>query len=207
MPPGRSTVITKQMASMLGSFREPGRREIAIMTHIEHVYEITQDMAAAVYRLRREGISVYIQQVFSFYVSRRFETTYLRFLLRRIGVDPYYTFVPKGKDEMVSYRVPLARILQEQKEEARLVPGLSRTDEAVFNIPGIGKNYLRARQHRDLLSVLPNGSRVYEFHPWEKNIRSCRAYVTTDVPILDYLVRLEKHGENVEDYSSIWFYL
>jgi lysine 2,3-aminomutase len=198
--------ITNKFAKMLTRFRKIGQREIAVVTHIEHVYEITLDMAMAINTLRRAGISVYNQQVYTFYVSRRFETAYLRLLLRRIGVDPYYTFAPKGKEEIMSYRVPLARIFQEQKEEARLIPGLSRTDEAVFNIPGLGKNYLRARQHRDLLTVLPNGSRVYEFHPWEKNIRQCATYLTTDIPILDYLQRLEAIGENAEDYSSIWFY-
>jgi lysine 2,3-aminomutase len=198
--------ITKELAAMLSRFRKIGQREIAVVTHIEHVYEITMDTARAVNTLRREGISVYNQQVYTFYVSRRFETAYLRLLLRRIGVDPYYTFAPKGKEEIISYRVPLARIFQEQKEEARLIPGLSRTDEAVFNIPGLGKNYLRARQHRDLLTVLPNGSRVYEFHPWEKNIRQCGTYMATDIPILYYLQRLEAIGEKIEDYSSIWFY-
>jgi len=40
--------------------------------------------------------------------------------------------------------VPIARILQERKEEARLLPGLNRTDEPVFNVPRLGKNHLRA---------------------------------------------------------------
>ena len=108
---------------------------------------------------------------------------------------------------MRDYRVPIARLLQEQKEEARLLPGLSRTDEAVFNVPGLGKNYLRARQSRNLLSLLPDGSRVYEFHPWEKNItRAIETYVGTDVSILEYLERLEAIGEDVKRYQTIWYY-
>lgn len=199
--------ITEHLAKMLGKFREPGRRDIAVMTHIEHSYEITPETALAVDRLKRQGISVYNQQVYTFYVSRRFESTSLRMILRRIGIDPYYTFIPKGKEETNSYRVPLARILQEQKEEARLVPGLRRTDDAVFNIPGLGKNYLQARQHRDLLTVLPDGRRVYEFHPWDMNLASCETYVYKDMAILDYLNRLAEIGENPEDYDSIWFFL
>jgi lysine 2,3-aminomutase len=128
-------------------------------------------------------------------------------MLRKAGIDPYYIFNMKGKDEMRAYRVPIARLLQEQKEEARLLPGMSRTDEAVFNVPGQGKNYLRARQHRNLLSILPNGSRVYEFHPWEKNITTTiEPYVGTDVPILEYLSRLEGIGEEASDYQTIWYY-
>jgi lysine 2,3-aminomutase len=198
--------IDDDFADLLGSYRELGRRDVALITHIEHPYEITLETARAVDRLRRRGIGVYNQQVYTFYVSRRFESALLRMLLRRIGVDPYYTFAPKGKEETASYRVPVARMLQEQKEEARLMPGTRRTDEAVYNVPGLGKNYLRALQHRDLISILPSGSRVYEFHPWEKNVVEQDTYVGTDIPILDYLLRLQKIGEDPADYESIWYY-
>lgn len=198
--------VTERLAKLLGSYRELGKREVAVVTHVEHPYEITPDMAQAVDRLRRQGIGVYNQQVYTFFTSRRFESALLRILLRRIGIDPYYTFMPKGKEETRDYQVPVARILQEQKEEARLIPGLRRTDEAVFNVPGLGKNYLRAIQHRNLLAVLPDGKRVYEFHPWEVNLASCQTYVHKDIAILDYLKRLQEIGEDPSDYDSIWFY-
>jgi lysine 2,3-aminomutase len=198
--------ITEDLAGMLGQFRELGRREIVVTTHIEHPYEITLDTASAVDRLRRAGVAVYNQHVYTYFVSRRFENAKLRMLLRRIGVDPYYTFAPKGKEETVSYRVPLARLLQEQKEEARLIPGTRRTDATVLNVPGLGKNYLRAVQHRDLLSVLPDGSRIYEFHPWEKNMTEQDIFLMTDVPILDYLRRLADSGEDPSAYESIWYF-
>ena len=128
-------------------------------------------------------------------------------MLGLIGIDPYYTFNSKGKDEPLAYRVPIARLLQEQKEEARLLPGLSRTDEAVFNVPGMGKNYLRASSYRDLISLYPDGSRLYEFHPWERNISTVmNTHFSMDVPILDYLQRLEDAGEDVQDYETIWYY-
>lgn len=198
--------ITPGLADILGRFRIPGKRDIALVTHIEHVYEVTPQLVAAVELLKRQGISVYNQHVFTFFVSRRFEAAALRRLIRICGIDSYYTFAPKGKDETADYRVPLARILQEQKEENRLLPGSRRTDEPVYNVPGLGKNYLRAYQHRDLLSILPDGSRAYEFHPWEKNIVERSSYIGTDIPILTYLSRLKDIGENAEDYSSIWYY-
>ncbi|HSL16707.1 MAG TPA: KamA family radical SAM protein [Methylomirabilota bacterium] len=198
--------IDDDLADLLGSYRELGRREVALVTHVEHPYELTMDVARAVDRLRRVGVAVYNQQVFTFFVSRRFESTLLRMLLRRIGIDPYYTFAPKGKEETASYLVPIARILQEQKEEARLVPGSRRTDETVYNVPGLGKNYLRAMQHRDLLSIQADGARVYEFHPWEKNVLEQDTYVGTDVPILQYLLRLQSIGEDPDEYKSIWYY-
>jgi lysine 2,3-aminomutase len=112
----------------------------------------------------------------------------------------------KGKRDALAYRVPIARILQEQKEEARLLPGGRRTDEPAFNLPALGKNYLRALQHRDLLSILPDGSRVYKFHPWEKSIVRRGTYVGADVPILDYLQRLAAIGEDTRNYGSIGYY-
>jgi lysine 2,3-aminomutase len=199
--------ITADLVSLLARYREPGRREVCIVTHVQHVYEITPETVAAVGRIRSQQISVYNQMVYTFHVSRRFEASALRRLLRLVGIDPYYTFNTKGKDEMQAYRVPIARLMQEQKEEARMLPGMARTDEAVYNVPGAGKNYLRARQHRNLLSILPNGARVYEFHPWEKNITEVlQPYVGLDVPILDYLERLEAHGEDPAAYQTIWYY-
>jgi lysine 2,3-aminomutase len=198
--------ITDALAEALGRLRLPGRREVCVVTHVEHPYEVTPDMITAVDRLKRQGISVFNQLVYSFFVSRRFEAARLRMLLRRIGIDPYYTFMTKGKEETGAYRVPLARLLQEQKEEARLLPGSRRTDEAVYNVPGLGKNYLRAFQNRDLISIMPDGARVYNFHPWEKGILERAAYVGYDVPLLEYLSRLEAIGENADDYESIWYY-
>ena len=199
--------ITPALAEMFSSFRQPGRREVAVVTHVQHVYEITPEVVTAVNHLRMQGIPVYNQLVYTFFASRRFESVALRRQLRLIGIDPYYTFNTKGKEETNAYRVPIARLLQEQKEEARLLPGLGRTDEAVFNVPGLGKNYLRAQQQRDLLSILPDGTRVYEFYPWEQNIsQSTHTYVGRDIPILPYLERLEKIGEKAEDYWSIWNY-
>lgn len=199
--------ITEELADLLVSYREPGRRQISLVTHVQHVYEITPETAEAVERLRIRGIPVYNQLVYTFFVSRRFEAVKLRRELASIGVDPYYTFNTKGKEETVDYRVPIARLVQEQKEEARLLPGLTRTDEAVYNVPGLGKSYLRARQHRDIIAILPHGARLYEFHPWETGIASdFDTYLGEDVPILDYLQRLEAFGEDIRDYDTIWYY-
>ena len=199
--------ITDALAAIIARYREPGRRQIAVVTHAQHCYEITPQTVNAVDRLRKQGVPVYNQLVYTFFTSRRFEAAFLRRTLTKIGIDPYYSFNTKGKEETIEYRVPIARLLQEQKEEARLLPGLSRTDEAVYNVPGLGKNYLKANIHRDLISILPDGSRLYEFHPWEKNIsNTARTHLSEDVPILDYLSRLDAIGENIYDYGTIWYY-
>jgi len=197
---------TDSLLKIMAQAHEPGRREIAIITHFEHCYEITPEAMDAVRKIRQAGIGVYNQQVYTIQNSRRFETAKLRRDLRLIGVDPYYTFNMKGKEETRRYMVPIARILQERKEEARLLPGLDRTDEPVFNVPKLGKNHLRAWQDHRVVMVLPDGSRVYEFHPWEKNIEPVPPYNYIDVPIYDYLEELAARGENIRDYRTIWFY-
>lgn len=198
--------ITERLVRTITRFHEPGRREIVLVTHFEHTTEITPDAMRAVQKFRQFGIGVYNQLVFTYYNSRRFETASLRQKLRLIGVTPYYTFNTKGKAETDLYRVPIARLLQEQHEEARLLPGMVRTDEIVFNVPLLGKNYLRAAQNRDVISILPDGRRVYEFHPWEKKLALVNTYVYTDVSIYNYLRRLRKDGEQIKEYGTIWYY-
>jgi lysine 2,3-aminomutase len=195
-----------EFCDLLARYHEPGRREIAVITHFEHSYEITPEARDAVQRVRRRAIGVYNQCVFTVENSRRFELAKLRRDLRRIGVDPYYTFNMKGKRETGDYMVPIARLLQERKEEARLLPGLDRTDEPVFNVPRMGKNHLRAMQDHRIVMILADGSRVYEFHPWEKNITPMPPYNYIDVPIYEYLEELAARGEKIRDYRTIWYY-
>lgn len=198
---------TEGLADLLARYQEPGRREVAVVTHFEHAYEVTPEAAAAVQRIVRRGMRVYNQEVFTIENSRRFESAKLRLAVRSIGVDPYYTFSMKGKAETRRYMVPIARILQERKEEARLLPGLDRTDEPVFNVPKLGKNHLRAWQDHRLVMIRPDGARVYELHPWEKNLALVPPFNYIDVPIWDYLEELAARGENVEEYRTVWYYL
>ena len=198
--------ITSAFSEMVKSYIELGKRSICMVTHFEHPYEITFDTSKAVERLKHAGLSVYNQQVFTFANSRRFETVALRIALKTVGIDPYYTFNMKGKEEISDYAVPTARLIQERKEEARLLPGIFRTDEPVFNVPLLGKNHLRAWQDHELIAVLADGRRMYSFHPWEKNLDKVKPYLSVDVPIYEYLEKLKARGENIDEYNSIWYY-
>jgi lysine 2,3-aminomutase len=198
--------FTDKLVAAIGRFHNPPEKDLCVVTHFEHTYEVTPEAVEAVQKLRMHGIAVYNQQVFTIENSRKFETAALRLLLKQIGVDPYYTFNTKGKEETIWYRVPIARLLQERKEEARVLPGLSRTDEPVFNIPALGKNHLRSWQHHDVIMISPKGERIYEFHPWEKNITNAPTYVYADVPIWDYMLRIRERGEDIDEYRSIWYY-
>lgn len=121
-------------------------------------------------------------------------------------MDPYYTFNTKGKEETSDFRVPIARISQERKEEARFLPGLTRTDEPVFNVPKLGKSHLKAWQDHELIMIDRQGQRVYRFFPWESKVTHVNDYIYKDVSILKYLKRLQKDGEELEEYKSIWYY-
>jgi lysine 2,3-aminomutase len=198
--------VTEELCEIFASYYEVGKQTLCMVTHFEHPYEVTPETAEAIWRVKMHGMHVYNQQVFTFANSRRFETAALRIAIKQIGVDPYYTFNMKGKSEIEDYAVPVARILQERKEEARLLPGIFRTDEPVFNVPFLGKNHLRAWQDHEFIAILPDGRRVYAFHPWEKNIARVKPYLYTDVTIRSYLQKLKDRGEDPEDYRSIWYY-
>ncbi len=198
--------ITGELCEIFAQYHELGKRNLSVVTHFIHPYEVTPETVEAIKKVKRIGIQVYNQQVFTFANSRKFETCALRVALKQIGVDPYYTFNMKGKTEMEDYAVPIARILQERKEEARLLPGMFRTDEPVFNVPGLGKDHLRAWQNHELIAITSEGRRMYSFLPWEKNIVQVKPYIYTDVPIHSYLQRLKERNEDPEDYRSIWYY-
>jgi len=198
--------INDDLLDILQKYHEWGKREVAIVTHIQSPVEITPDSLDAIKKLRNLGINIYNQQVFTYYNSRKFETAFLRKTLKLSGVDPYYTFNCMGKDETIDFRVPIARIQQERKEEARLLPGLVRTDEPVFNVPRLGKSHLRAWQDHEVIMILPDGRRIYRFYSWESKLTTSTDYLYTDVGIYEYITRLHEDGENVNDYISIWYY-
>jgi lysine 2,3-aminomutase len=179
---------------------------VGVVTHIESASEVTPELAQAVHRLRCQGLYVYNQQVMTLHTSRRFQTVANRVAMKKAGIDPYYTFYPKGKEETSDYTTPLARILQERKEEARLLPGSFRTDEPVFNVPRLGKNHVRASQDRELIAIRPDGRRVYLWHPWEKGITPTKPWLYMDNSIAEYLRDLERLGEDPAEYRSIWYY-
>ncbi|GAB1441702.1 hypothetical protein MASR2M39_05370 [Ignavibacteriales bacterium] len=63
--------------------------------------EVTEDSIKAVAKVRNAGLSVYNQQVFTYYNSKRFQTAALRKRLKLCGIDPYYSFNTKGKKETI----------------------------------------------------------------------------------------------------------
>jgi len=177
-----------------------------LVHYVEDASEITPDVLNAVKKIKKIGLNIYNQQVFTYFNSFKYKTCFLRKCLKLSGISPYYSFNTKGKEETLDFRAPIARIEQERKEEARLLPGIVRTDEPVFNVPKLGKSHLRSWQEHEVIMILKNGGRVYRFYPWESMLLLVEDYLYTDVPIYSYLKRLQSDGENIEEYSSIWYY-
>ncbi|HQG46945.1 MAG TPA: KamA family radical SAM protein, partial [bacterium] len=73
--------MTDDLADLISRHHQPGRREMALVTHFEHPYEMTPEAMEAVQKMRRRGISVYNQAVYTMENSRRFELVALRRLL------------------------------------------------------------------------------------------------------------------------------
>jgi lysine 2,3-aminomutase len=198
--------ITPALVGILKQYHVYGVREICVVTHFEHSTEMTPEVIQGIRMIREAGISMYNQQVFTYYNSRRYETSALRRTLKLAGIDPYYSFNTKGKEETSDFRVPIARIQQERKEEARFLPGMVRTDEPVFNVPKLGKSHLRSGQDHEIVMITAKGERIYRFYPWESRVTLVDDYLYTDTPIFDYLQRLGKDKEHPEKYRSIWYY-
>jgi len=198
--------ITYGLMDIFSEYHELGTREVCLVTHFEHPTEITPSVLWATNMIKAAKMNIYNQQVFTYYNSKKFESALLRKTLKKSGMDPYYQFNTKGKDETIDYRVPIARIEQERKEEARLLPGSIRTDEPVFNVPRLGKSALNSWQDHEVIMILNSGKRVYRFYPWESKQALVEPYNYTDVSIYDYLNRLKHDNEDVDEYSSIWYY-
>ena len=108
---------------------------------------------------------------------------------------------------------------REEKVRALILPGEDTTSIYGLDIEIVVGNVLdpdsldRAMRGVDIIyhlagviSILPDGRRVYEFHPWEKKMALVDTYVHTDVSIHTYLKRLRDIGEDPQRYRSIWYY-
>jgi len=73
-------------------------------------------------------------------------------------------------------------------------------------VPKLGKSHIRSWQDHEVIMILQDGRRLYRFYPWESKYSQVEPYNYMDVAIYDYLKRLNNDGEEVEEYSSIWYY-
>ncbi len=195
--PQRFTVL---LTRILGRYIKPGKLEVALVTDFIHPYEVTQDVVTVIQRLSQSGIKVYNETPYSRDNTRRFEVVMLRRVLGSAGLinftDVGY-FAPRATGLL---RVPLARILQEQSEEAALLPELERTAIAQLEL-GEGPR-LPLHTERRLVGLRPeDGRRVYIFSDRGRSLRQL------DAPLAEYLDYLAAVGEDPDDYADLWYYI
>jgi lysine 2,3-aminomutase len=104
----------------------------------------------------------------------------------------------------MGFDVPIARIEQEHAEEAHRLSDAVRTDPPVFEIPFDGQAGLVSCRDHEPIMILADGRRVYRFYPSDPASTGDGVYI--DVSIYDYLARLHRDGEKLEQYRSIWYY-
>ncbi|MCK9343366.1 MAG: KamA family protein [Massilibacteroides sp.] len=113
--------INSKLIAILEEFKEKAERigitQFYIQTHYETPLEVTPESKTAVEMLQAAGWTVTNQLVFNVPASRRGHTAKLRRVLNSIGVICYYTFTVKGFKENYNVYAPIARSVQEAKEE------------------------------------------------------------------------------------------
>ncbi len=116
--------VTPELCNVLAWFREKalklGIKQFIIQTHFQSPLEITKETETAVKMILDSGWIVTNQHVYTASASRRGHNAKLRKTLNDIGILCYYTFSVKGYMENFHSFTPIARFVQEQREEKYL---------------------------------------------------------------------------------------
>ncbi len=213
-----------------------GIKQFVIQTHFQTTMELSQEAIATIELLRQTGWMVINQHVYTAAASRRAHNMQLRSELNKLGVLPYYTFAVKGFKENRENFTPLARVAQEVYEEkiyglptedssiefhtnpqknhklfaeimeSQNLPFVA-TDRSIMNMPAVGKS-LSFEQ----VGITMDGRRVLSFaHDRNRNHSPIvnhdeKVIIVESKSIAAYLRQIEKMGENIEDYNSIYAY-
>ena len=131
--------VTHELCNVLTRFREKalkaGIKQFIIQTHFESPLEITMETETAVKMILDTGWIVTNQHVYTASASRRGHNAKLRKTLNDIGILCYYTFSVKGYMENFHSFTPIARSVQEQREEKYLGKVDRASQSKVMNFP------------------------------------------------------------------------
>jgi lysine 2,3-aminomutase len=125
--------LRAQTINLLRSYRP-----LRIVTHINHVKELSPDARTALTSLVEAGIPVHVQTVLLRGINDRAET--LALLFREcldLGLSPYYLFQLDLAPGTAHFRVPLKKGLAIYRELERQISGLALPKYAV-DLPGGG---------------------------------------------------------------------
>ncbi len=131
--------ITPELCEILSGFREKakkiGIKQFIIQTHFESPLEITKETERAIKMILGSGWTVTNQHVYITSSSRRGHNAKLRKTLNDIGILCYYSFSVKGYMENYHNFTPIARSVQEQREEKYIGKIDKASQLKVMNFP------------------------------------------------------------------------
>lgn len=108
MPMGITDDILELINTSANKYNQGVEKYVYFMTHINHFHEITEELAAAVKRIRQHGFSIRNQTVFLNHINDNYKTlaeTFRRMLW--IGVHPYYLLQCHKEKGIVHFIAPI----------------------------------------------------------------------------------------------------
>ncbi|TVP82396.1 lysine 2,3-aminomutase [Thioalkalivibrio sp.] len=116
-------------------------KNVAVMAHYNHWWEMDTPIArAAIRRLRETGVTIRSQGPLLAHINDRAEDWARLWREQvRVGIHPYYLFVERDTGARRYFEVPLARAWEIYRDAMQSVSGLSRTARGPSMSAGPGK--------------------------------------------------------------------
>jgi lysine 2,3-aminomutase len=193
MPQRFTALLTK----IISRYVKPTQLEVGLVTRFCHAYEVTPEAVTVVTRLRKAGVSVYNEALYTADNMRRFEFAALRWALQGARIETSYSRLRTGA---LRSGVPLARVLQELREEASLFPAQENAQVPV--VETASGETVPLWGERELVSIRPeDGCRVYLYRTAGGSV------LDTDTALAEFLDRMHARGEDPGDYAGLRGYV
>jgi lysine 2,3-aminomutase len=193
MPQRFTSLATK----IISRHVKPAQLEVGLLARFCHPYEVTPEAVTVITRLRKAGVSVYNEALYTADNMRRFEFAALRWALQGARIETSYSRLRTGA---LKSGVPLARVLQELREEASLFPTQENAQVPVLETAG-GET-VPLWGDRELVSIRPDdGRRVYLYRTAGGTV------LDTDTALSEFLEGMRDRGEDPADYAGLRGYV
>ncbi|MCX7021001.1 MAG: hypothetical protein NTW26_01770 [bacterium] len=193
MPQRFTSLLTK----IISRYIKPTQLEVGLVTRFCHAFEVTPEAVTVITRLRKSGVSVYNEALYTADNTRRFEFAALRWALLGARIETSYSRLRTGA---LWSGVPLARVLQELREEASLFPALENAQVPVVETSS-GET-VPLWGDRELVSIRPDdGRRVYLYRTAGGTV------LDTDTALAEFLDGMRERGEDPADYAGLRDYV
>lgn len=133
----RSPIHTGKVEERILKELERLRYSPHVMLHINHPYEITQELVTAMDQLRRHNARLYSQSVMVAGVNDNREILKtLAVKLDKYGVFPYYVFDGDKTPWTEHQRIPVQTLMEISSKLRAELPGVAGTARYVIDVPG-----------------------------------------------------------------------